>query len=436
MKFKKTLTSAMALLLISSVVAGCSTGDKPKESSNSSAPTQSTSTGPVKLRILWWGSQARHDATQKALELYTKKNSNVTFEKEYSTWDGYWDKLAVQYTANNAPDIIQMDATYLNDYSTRNLLADLSSVSTEDIDKGLIDTGKVNGKLYGFPISTTSFGMVYDKVALEKFGIQAPKDGWTWDDFFKFAKEAKAKIGNDKYVFVDENIQAFYQYAAYQYGQGKGFPITEAGKFNYDKASFLDWGNKLAELRKIGALPPAEKVASDVGLDPNQDMIIKGTALMGTLNSGQFSSLDSLKPNTFAMVTMPKGTAPSGWLKASMYWSVNAQSKNVEEAKKFVDWFMHDSEAAIILGKTRGLPASKKLVDQLKPNFSAADKAIQDAIDKTAQYAQVYKPDPKGWSNFGQKEYKSIYEKLMYGQITPEQAFDELTKKGKEYENK
>lgn len=445
MKNSKALSLMMILALAGSVMAGCGNGGNNKANSNASetaAPKSSaieetsSDNKPIKLRIVWWGSQARHDATQKALDLYTKNNPNVTFEKEFSSWDGYWDKLGVQFAAKNAPDLIQMDATYLNDYANRNLLAEITGVDTTSMENALMDTGKVNGKLYGLPLGSNSFGMVYDKVALEKYGITPPQNGWTWDDFFAFCKEAKAKIGEDKYVFVDENIQSFYQYAAYQYGAGKGFPITEDGKFNYDKDTFVEWLTKLNELREMGALPPAEKVANTIGLDPNQDMIIKGSALMGTLNAGQFSSLDSLKPDTFALVTMPAGKEASGWLKPAMYWSVNASSANVEEANKFINWFVNDSEAANILGTTRGIPVSSKVIEQLTPQFTTADKATLEAIANTAKNAQTYKPDPAGWSNFGQKEYKSVYEKYMYGQINPEQAYNELTEIGNQYEAK
>ena len=57
--------------------------------------------GKVNLRMVWWGSQERHDATLKVLDLYKEKNPNVTFETEFSGWEGYWDKLATQSAAQN-----------------------------------------------------------------------------------------------------------------------------------------------------------------------------------------------------------------------------------------------------------------------------------------------------------------------------------------------
>jgi len=102
--FKKTgiilLAAALTLTL-----AACGGGQKSGNTANSGG-TQSEGGGqsassnePVKLRIMWWGAQERHDATLKALEKYSELNPHITFEPEYSGWDGYWDKLSGAFFA-------------------------------------------------------------------------------------------------------------------------------------------------------------------------------------------------------------------------------------------------------------------------------------------------------------------------------------------------
>ena len=49
---------------------------------------------PVTLRILWWGSQTRHDLTMAAIEKFMEKNPDIKIEPEYTSWDGYWEKVA------------------------------------------------------------------------------------------------------------------------------------------------------------------------------------------------------------------------------------------------------------------------------------------------------------------------------------------------------
>ncbi len=92
---KLVLTVITAMLGLS--LTGCGGAAKPAETKAGDASAAGSK--PVKLRITWWGAQSRHDATLKILDLYTKKNPNITFEPEYSGWDGYIDKLTTQAAA-------------------------------------------------------------------------------------------------------------------------------------------------------------------------------------------------------------------------------------------------------------------------------------------------------------------------------------------------
>ena len=68
---------------------------------------------PVTLRVTWWGSQTRHDLTMAAIEKFQEKYPWITVEPEFTSWDGYWSKLATQVAGGLLPDVIQMDYQYL-----------------------------------------------------------------------------------------------------------------------------------------------------------------------------------------------------------------------------------------------------------------------------------------------------------------------------------
>lgn len=56
----------------------------------------------VNLRIAWWGSDTRHEYTQKVIDLYKTKNPNVKIDVEYASFDDYWKKLAPQAAPNQS----------------------------------------------------------------------------------------------------------------------------------------------------------------------------------------------------------------------------------------------------------------------------------------------------------------------------------------------
>ena len=80
----------------------------------------------VTIKITWWGGDARHEATQKVLDLYTESHPNVKFEAIPAGWDGYFEKLSTQAASGSMPDIVQMDYLYISTYAKNNSLADLS----------------------------------------------------------------------------------------------------------------------------------------------------------------------------------------------------------------------------------------------------------------------------------------------------------------------
>jgi len=53
------------------------------------------------LRIMWWGSQTRHDRTLKVIELFTKE-TGIQVEPEFYGFDDYISKLNILIAANDA----------------------------------------------------------------------------------------------------------------------------------------------------------------------------------------------------------------------------------------------------------------------------------------------------------------------------------------------
>ncbi|MFC5449728.1 ABC transporter substrate-binding protein [Paenibacillus aestuarii] len=432
-KWKRSLTVIATIALAGSLV-GCASGAKSGSEPQASAPAASAASNePVKLRIMWWGSQVRHEATLAALKLYTEKHPNVTFEPEYSGMDGYLDKLSTQAAANNAPDLIQLDPGWVSDWIGRNQLAPLTGVNVDKIDAKVLSGGQSGGKQYAMPLGSVAYGMIFDKAALDKLGLKSPENGWSWDDFFALAKEAKTKLPEGQY-FTKDYAGDYFAYSAYQYAKGKGMVVSETGKFNVDQATFLEWTKKFEELRKAGIVPPADVNASDKEFDPKMDLMVNGKIMFRLGFSNNYGSWDSLKKGAYAMVTMPRATDAGGWLKPSMYLAVSAGSKKAEEAKKFIDWFVNDPEAAKILTTSRGLPVNKEIATSLESNMSDVDKVGSVLLHATEKDGQTWNPGVKGWTNFIDKDWTLVRDQLSFGKATPEKAFDQLKSAAQSYE--
>ncbi|MDR6879443.1 sugar ABC transporter substrate-binding protein [Bacillus sp. 3255] len=387
------------------------------------------------LKIMWWGPDARHQATLKALELYSQQHANIKFTPEYLAWDGYWTKLTTLAASKSMTDVLQMDAAYIQDYAKRGLLEDLTDVDLKGIvDPKIIENSKINGKLYGIPLSHNGAGFAYNKTDLEAAGIKLPSKDWSWDDFFAFAKEARSKLPKDKFGIADSST-GWEWYQFYQTSYGKGPVMIDGTKFNLDKDLWYKFQQTYEQFRKDGVVPQGQIQAAFKENDPKGDPMASGTVMTRGATVGSVSVLEQLMPGKVAVVNNPIGPSGGGWAQSTIYLSISASSKNKAEAKQFVKWFITDKEAGKVLGTTRGIPINESIYQELMPNLKKTDTIGKDLLDAALGKALPFYPAPPGWEDFV-KTYTSEMENVMFGKQTLDEAFAKITAKGKESEAK
>lgn len=420
---------ATGILASALIISGCSSNSSNSTNSPNSSSTPNSSSSDANLKIMWWGSDQRHEATNKALELYSSQTEGITFTPEFTAWDGYWSKLPTLAASGTLPDIMQMDAAYIQTYIKRGVLADLSDLDlTGIVDENVLNNVKVDGKLYGIPLSYNAQAMVYDKVGLEEYGVTLPQNNWTWEQFFDFAREARTKLPADKYPIDDlRNIWEWYQF--YQTSKGLG-PIFQDGKFNLDKDTWFEFNQIYAEFQEQGIVPKADLQLSAKENDPQTDTFATGRVLLRGSSVGSASAVEALlSGDRIEVNSYPIGTAGGGWAQSTIFFSVNAESKNVEQAKQFLKWFISNQEAGQILGTTRGIPINSEVLGSIESTLTSGEKLGIELLDVAKENALPFYPAPAGAEDFV-ATYKSEMEAVMFKQATLEQVYETLVEKG------
>ncbi|TBL70414.1 ABC transporter substrate-binding protein [Paenibacillus thalictri] len=425
-----TIFSMAAVLALTACGGGGGSGDKPP-----AADGDKKSSGPVNMKIMWWGTDARHQATLKALDLYTQQNPNVKFTSEYLAWDAFWTKLTTLAASKSMTDVLQMDGAYIQDYAKRGLLEDLSDVDLKGIvDPKILDNLRYNGKLYGIPLAHNGSGIVFNKAELEAAGVKIPAKDWTWDEFFAFAKEARSKLPKEKYGITD-GTSSWEWYQFYQTSNGKGPMMVDGTKFSLDKDLWFKFQQTYDQFRKNNTVPPAQVQSGFKENDPKSDPLGSGTVMTRTATVGSVSVLEGLLPGKVAVVNNPTGPSGGGWAQATIFLSVSSSTKYKAEAKKFVKWFITDKEAGKTLGTTRGIPINEQIYKDLLPDLKRVDTIGKDLLDVALGKALPFYPAPPGWEDFV-KTYQTEMEAVMFNKQTIEQAYDKIAAKGKETEMK
>ncbi|MEX2415997.1 MAG: extracellular solute-binding protein [Paenibacillaceae bacterium] len=407
---KKAMLVLLALVMVLSIAA-CASNNGNKANTDAVTPDGSTNAAttndkqedvkdekePVTLRVAWWGGQPRHDYTLEVIKMYELKNPHVKIEPEYASWDDYWKKLAPQAAANELPDIMQMDLSYLAQYGGKGQLEDLNSylgngINVSSISDGAVSGGMLNGELFGFNLGVNALQVHYDPELLKKIGVDSIDPNWTWDDYKELGKKAA-----DAGLYLETGLRPEVFFGYYLRQKGQHLYAADGTQLGYtDDQLFIDFFNMTTDMVKIGASPTPDVSAQVKGAE--DDPMVKGNAVSIFQWSNQYVGVHQVANRPIEMHPLPGPNGKEGlYLKPSMFFSVSKNSKQKEEAAKFIDFFVNDIEANKLIKGDRGVPVSSVVQEGLKPLLSEENQKVFDYIAWAEKNSSVGDPpDPIG----------------------------------------
>jgi len=391
------VAAAVAIGALAIGLAGCGTA---KGGAADGKPALSKD--PVTIRMYWWGGDARHERTKQVIALFEKKYPNITVKPEFADWNGYWEKLATSTAGKNMPDVVQMDAQYLAEYSNRGALADLSKldVNLSGMEASVRGTGQVDGKQYAAPISTSSMAVIVNTDLLAKVGVPLPADTdtWTWGEFNTWAAQvSKASSGAAYGSQLDADIVQLQLFA-----RQSGEQLFKDGKVVVSPKTVAAYFQTNLDRISSGAAAGASVFAETAGLPLDQLPISTGKAATQIGYATQVSAYAAASHANLKLVPLPtvsKGSKDWNFFKPGMYWSVSSQSKHPAEAALLTNFFLNDSGAAKILGSERGIPAVKTSLEAIKPSLTPDEvKAVDFTQAEASSLGSAPQVAPAGSS--------------------------------------
>jgi multiple sugar transport system substrate-binding protein len=419
---KKGILSLLSLILFFSLAAcSSSTSQNPSDSSDNENAEKDKK---VTVRVAWWGNQPRHDYTLKMIELYEKEHPNVKIEPEYASWDDYWKKMAPQAAANRLPDVIQMDLSYITEYSANNQLADLTpfygkEIDTSDLSENFLSGGKIGEKYYGLTASMVALSYQYDPEVLKKIGIEKVPSDWTWEDYIEMGEKASAAG-----LYIDNGPGTAPDVLFNYYLRTKGQRLySENGTtLGYkDDKYFVDYFTMYADMVKNKALLSPDAIAQIKGLEDNP--VVKQQSVGIVQWASQLLGLQQVANRPLEITGLPGPNADKGlFIKPGMFWSISNSSENKSEAAKFIDFMSNNIEANKLMLGERGIPGSPKVQEALEPLLTPVQKQIFDYVAWAETNSSAFPgPDPAGAGEVINL-LKTFADQTAFGVTTPEEA--------------
>lgn len=334
------------------------------------ASVQASAADTKTLRFSWWGPESRHVVTIKAIKIYESRNPGIKISGEYMDFGGYLERLVMQFSGQNEPDIMQVNWAWIETIFSK------SGGNFYDIYKakpflrldefeGREQDGVINGHLNALPISYTMRTLLWQKRTFDKAGLRIPK---TWDDIFNSGKVFSSKLGADYYPIIGSplDIQLLIHSWAYQ-KFGKPMIDHKTKTVAYTKAQMKEvvlFYKRLLDDHVISP-PPDHVEQTFLGRDADwvsgkwaggykwetEAAIYVNPLKNAVVEVGEFPRLPGVKENT-------------SYAHPAFMYAVSNRCKYPEEAVKFLNFMLTDPEAVTVQGGTRGISAVRSALNQ------------------------------------------------------------------------
>ena len=432
MKLRRLMALTTAVVMAASLTA-C--GGQKAETNTQMADSgkESAASGEqITLRMAWWGSQTRHDATNKVIEMYEEQNPNVQIEAEFYDFDSYFTKLDTLVAADDVWDIFQMGGNfpkYINSIEPMDSYIEAGPIDVSDTTENFLATTRDNdGTQVGISIGTNTYGIAYDPAMFAEAGLAEPSDNWTWDEWKADCLAITEKLGIYGSSKMDNFIAGVTQRASQAEKDGNFFKKTNDGLEFTDTATFASYMQMIKDLTDAGSYPDAGAIKEIKDIEG--DYLVTEDAAMTWVSSNQIASIVNAAGREIKIAPVPRITKDGSYgmgVQSSQQLCMAKSSKNKEEAAKFINYFVNDIEANKVLNGERGVPIMSKVRDVVMEQADDSSKMIYDFVDKIGNFPKedcnVISPDPKTEI---EDQYKLLIEKVQYGDVTPEDAARQL----------
>ncbi|GMQ63673.1 ABC transporter substrate-binding protein [Vallitalea maricola] len=441
MKSFKRLSVLLCLtLLISIIGVGCQkkeddNGEKEVSNNVQKENSEETNKKPVTLTFVLWNEVGYEYLTgiNSISEAYKKDHPNVTIKVEQIQPTEYDNTMKIRNSANQLPDVFLVRASNLLTY--KEIMVPLNELEAAKNNNVALDYA-LDGNVIGIPQGAFNEFVYYRKDIFEKYDLEIPR---TWDEVISTANTIKEKGEYIPLLLGGKDSWTTYPFNEFM-------PLLQAndGKYWSDMASKDEPFSKgepfYESYTKIKSLYDAKVCGNDplgYGWDQQKAMFLAGEGAMlaaGQWFAQEYDTMGGNKDEDLGIFVLPVRESKDEPLNvittAEGFMGTPKTSKNIEEAKEFINWFYMSDYYKEYVDYTQQLSTMKDVSADI-PFFNQAFEGVD------LEYV-VY--------DAGNEEYKKIADTISFdvkgmGQdmlagIDFEKMMSDMNKKWKDARNK
>lgn len=356
MRMKKFISCLLTVAMAASLLVGCGAKSSPS-SSSSSTSSKSGSSKVVEIKWMFWDDLTATD------DLITKGYAKVIdrFNQQYkgkyhctpitTNLEEYDTKLNALIAAKNCPDVfICNPGPNLTQYVNAGVAADLTDIlNNKEKDwystftKGIFERLTYNNKIYAVPTNFAAALVFYNTELFKKAGVTPPT---TYDEWIDVCKKLQAKGITPISCSAGTSwcLSMIAGYLCDREGGPDNLKGVTDGTLDWTSATFIDAGNKLAQLSKYfqkTAAGDSNDQATANFYNGQAAMLVQGSWAIAQVNGAKADFEDKCGVFNFPGIT--GGADPNRMIVKTDNLVMSSKTKNQDACIALMKCFTDDT---------------------------------------------------------------------------------------------
>ncbi|MDQ0087411.1 raffinose/stachyose/melibiose transport system substrate-binding protein [Paenibacillus anaericanus] len=376
---RKVMLMLLTSVVVLSLISGCAGGGSTSKNEGSSSDKGTSSEEKVTIKLMDFKTEITDKIKAMAAD-YMAENPTINIEAQVT--GNYDTLLKTRFAAGDGPDIFMTRAyTDIEGWSER--LADLSNEPWMDkVIPSSVAGMTADGKKLGFPLAVEGYGFIYNKDIFAQVGID--KLPTTLTELKEVNEKFKA-AGISSYT---EGYKSFWVLGQHLFNLPFAFEKDPAATIEKMYAGEV----KMKDIEKLNGFFDVLDMTVDygkgtdtIGLSYDNQVSDFASGKTAMMQQGVWSidAITKINPDmNIGMFAIPLSDNPEETkmpVGVSTYYSINKDSKVIEESKKFLTW-LHENGQKYIVDSYKMIPAftDLKTTPELGPLAEDLDKYLKD----------------------------------------------------------
>jgi len=408
---------------------------------NQQAQTTTTQQGSNVVRWSFWGSEGRIRNYQLTNDIFLEETGIIIAGEPAPGTDQHFNKFFTQFRGGGAADIIQLGGWFSNLNISDNgrsapgiedILLPLDpyvrsgALNMTNVDTAAINAGTRDGVLYAISAGTNMPALVYNKSLLQRVGAPLPAVDMTWAQFETWLAAVKARLPANTYVMTDNGStttgSVFFGYWA---GDNQT-PVWDGARTQLTTAVVQRYLDMWSGWRTAGYIPPAAVAADFAETNESTSSLVAGRTALSFIWSNQLNGYQGAMTDELDLIMLPNAAVTKGlWAQMSQMIGINKNTKNADNAIKYLNFRLNDPRVWGIMGADPGVPVTPATRAAVSANATPVTQKIIAYLDVAGKNASPPNPNMPNDTEWNSGLFL-IYQNAAFGRITNAAAAQQI----------